>query len=145
MSEAASTGLLPEFAGFFERAAAGHLAFPLCRACGKFHWYPMPRCPHCRGRDIEWRDIRGRGALVSFTRVMHPFDKSRAGRLPYVVALVQFAEAPDVRFVTNIVDGETMDLSIGQPVEPVFATDENGKARVDFKVLSSREDGTWPS
>lgn len=135
MSETGTNDLLPEFAGFFEKAAAGHLAFPYCRVCHRFHWYPMPRCPHCHGRDIEWRDVAGRGEIVSFTRVMHRFDKSRAGKLPYVVALVKFTDAPGINLVTNIVDCQSDELRIGQSVEPVFRADESGRPVVEFKVI----------
>jgi uncharacterized OB-fold protein len=135
MSEAASSKLLPEFAGFFEKAATGRLAFPYCRRCSKFHWYPMPRCPHCRTHDIEWRDVAGRGEIVSFTRVMHRFDNSRAGKLPYVVALVKFADAPGINLVTNIVDCQNDELRIGQSVEPVFRTNETGRPFVDFRTV----------
>lgn len=135
MSETASNESLPEFAGFFEKAADGHLAFPYCRVCCKFHWYPMPRCPHCRGHDIEWRHVAGRGEIVSFTRVMHLFDKSRAGKLPYVVALVKFADAPGINLVTNIVDCQNDDLRIGRSVEPVFRKSETGRPFVEFRTV----------
>jgi hypothetical protein len=137
MSELAPHSSLPEFAGFFENASVGRLAFPYCRDCSRFHWYPMPRCPHCRGHDIEWRPISGRGEIFSFTRVLHPFDKSRAGRLPYVVALVTFADAPGIRLITNIVDASSEELRIGSPVEPVFGTDENGQPIVEFSTASA--------
>jgi uncharacterized OB-fold protein len=135
MSSAATSELLPEFTGFFESARAGRVAFPRCRRCGRHHRYPMPRCPHCRGHDIEWRDVAGPGEIVSFTRVMHPFDKSRAGELPYVVALVKFADAPGISLVTNIVDCHDDMLRIGQSVTPVFRTSEIGRPFVEFRTV----------
>lgn len=134
MSDVATNDVLAEFSGFFENAERGCLAFPCCRSCGKFHWYPMPRCPHCRSKDVAWRAVSGRGTLFSFTRVMHAFDKSRAGALPYVVALVEFADAPGVRLVTNIVDSQQEGLRIGQPVEPVFRL-EDGRPIVEFRTV----------
>ena len=133
MSETAPGRLFPEFAGFFENARAGHVAFPRCRSCGRFHWYPMPRCPHCRRRDIEWRRVSGEAEIFSLTRVMHPFDLSRADARPYVVALVTFPDAPGVRLVTNIV-GDGLDaLRIGQTVMPAFGKERNGLAIVEFQ------------
>ncbi len=134
MSEPEIDEVLPEFAGFFENAAQCRLAFPFCRGCGKFHWYPMPRCPHCRGKDIEWRQVGGRGRLVSFTRVLHAFDKSRAHDLPYVVALVEFTDAPGVTLVTNLVGDGVVYLAIGQPVEAVFLTNASGQPRIEFRA-----------
>jgi uncharacterized OB-fold protein len=126
--------MLPEFAGFFENAAQQRLAFPYCRRCANFHWYPMPRCPHCRSRDIIWRSIEGRGELVSFSHVMHAFDKSRSDALPYVVALVKFADAPGVSLITNI-DAPAMDtLQVGDSVVPVFRTDDGGQPMVEFRL-----------
>lgn len=133
MSDTAPNELLAEFAGFYESARAGYLAFPQCRTCGRFHWYPMPRCPHCQGNDIEWRRVSGTAELYSFTRVMHPFDKSRAGALPYVVGLVTFADAPGVRLVTNIVGDGVDTLRIGQAVTPVFGTSRDGQSVVEFR------------
>jgi len=133
MSETAANEQLPEFAGFRENARAGYVAFPHCRTCGRFHWYPMPLCPHCRGRDIEWRRVAGTAEIFSFTRVMHPFDPSRVGALPYIVALVTFPDAPGVRLITNII-GEGLDaLRIGQTVVPRFTSDEYGRPMVVFR------------
>lgn len=129
MSDAAT---LPEFAGFFENAREGRLAFPRCRSCGLFHWYPMPRCPHCRSSAIDWIAVKPVGELFSFTRVKHAFDDS--GRaLPYVVALVTFLDAPGVRFITNMVQSDVEALTIGQPVEAVFASDGSGEPLVLFR------------
>jgi uncharacterized OB-fold protein len=121
MSETDGANLRPpEFDGFFAHASNGRLAFPRCESCGCFHWYPMPRCPHCRSAEIAWQRIAGRGEIFSFTAVRHAFDKSRRDQLPYVVALITFADAPGVRFITNIVEVDASKLAIGDVVEPVF-------------------------
>lgn len=140
MSHGTPNEILPEFAGFFENARAKRLAFPYCLSCRRFHWYPMPRCPHCRSRDIEWREVSGHGEVASFTRVMHPFDASRADKLPYIVGLVVLADAPGLNFITNIVGEDTETLQVGQAVEPVFRTDEKDTPLVEFRP--ARHDGS---
>lgn len=122
----------PEFAGFRANAREQRLAFPFCQACGQNHWYPMPRCPHCQSADVVWRPVKGPGEIFSFTEVRHAFDKSRRDRLPYVVALITFADAPGVRFITNIVGNVARDLHIGDAVEPIFPLADDPNARVDF-------------
>ena len=133
------TELLPEFAGFVESARRNVLAFPHCRSCGRFHWYPMPRCPHCRATDLEWKPVSGQGRLFSFTVVRHAFDKNRRDRLPYVVGLVTFADAPGVRFITNVIGTDGSGLSIDQPLEPVFEDDDAGRRLVLFRAAGSVE------
>ena len=94
---------LPEHVEFFEHLRAGNLCFPRCRDCNLFHWYPKSACPHCQSAALTWRAVAGRGEVFSFTVVHHAFDEKSKGRLPYIVALVTFADAPGVRLITNIV------------------------------------------
>lgn len=131
-----SEALPPEFAGFFEHVAAGRLAFPRCEGCQKFHWYPMPRCPHCQANRIIWQPVSGRAEIFSFTSVLHAFDKSRREDLPYIVALVVFADAPGVRLISNIVGTDYGVLHIGDTVEPVFAAAAD-RPLVNFRLAKS--------
>jgi uncharacterized OB-fold protein len=124
----------PEFSGFFENAHAGRLCFPRCHGCEAFHWYPMPRCPHCRDKNWDWHKISGVGKIYSFTSVRHAFDKERASDLPYTVALITFADAPGVRLVSNIVDEEAANLQIGQAVEWVHGNPFNAQPVVMFRL-----------
>jgi len=113
--------MLPEFAGFFDNLRRGRLAFPHCEQCTRFHWYPMPRCPHCRSSRVSWTPVSPRGEVFSFTSVHHPFDPKRRDHLPYIVALVTFPDAPGVRLITNIDGVDVKDLTIGAAVDPVFS------------------------
>jgi uncharacterized OB-fold protein len=136
MSETNGASLRPaEFEGFLANARKRRLAFPRCKACGRFHWYPMPRCPHCRSAEIAWQPIAGRGEVFSYTIVRHAFDKSRRDRLPYTVALITFADAPGVRFITNIVEADAVKLAIGDAVEPVFPVGEAEAPVVLFRPV----------
>ena len=128
--------LSSEFTGFFEHAAHGRLAFPRCRACDGFHWYPMPVCPNCQSKEIEWCPVEGTGEIFSYTHVRHAFDKSRRDALPYTVALITFPDAPGVRLISNIVETALDDIAIGRPVAPVFSTDNTGNALVLFRLLN---------
>lgn len=131
-----SMEMLPEFAGFFENAREGRLAFPHCPACDRFHWYPMPRCPHCQNAGWLWRPVSGPGEIHTFTSVRHAFDKSWGDRLPYTVALVTIADAPGVRLITNIVDAAPSDLRIGDPVEPIFPAPHGPMDLIVFRPVA---------
>ena len=131
-----ANSLPDEFRPFFEQAKQGRLTFPRCTSCQRFHWYPMPRCPHCRGVDIEWHPVAGRGQIHSFTHVRHAFDETRRGALPYTVGLITFDDAPGVQFVTNIVDAAESEIAIGRSVEPVFSTSADGGPVVNFRLTA---------
>ncbi len=130
--DAAST---PEFQPFFEHLRAGRLAFPFCRDCGQGHWYPMPLCPHCQSAEIAWRPVEGPGEVFTWTVVRHAFDPALADRLPYVVALVVFAEAPGVRLLTNLIEVEADAIAIGMAVAPVFPVPDLAAPRLCFQPV----------
>lgn len=107
-----------EFRPFFAALARDRLAFPHCAQCDRFHWYPMKLCPFCRGSQIVWTGVAGLGRVFSWTVVRHDFDP--ALRAPYIVALVEFDDAPGVRLVTNLIDAAFGPLAIGMEVAAVF-------------------------
>lgn len=129
--------MAPAFRPFWDGVAEGTLRFPYCGACRRFHWYPMPRCPHCGDQDIDWRAVGGPAEVYSWTVVRHAFSEAVAGQVPYVVALVTFADAPGVRLITNLVDVATDDISIGMAVGPVFLANESGKGIVFFHPIKA--------
>jgi len=105
---------------FWEETKEGRLAFPRCADCGKFHWYPMRLCPGCRSERIEWAPVAGRGRIFTWTVVRYPFLQEFQSRLPYIVALVEFPDAPGVRLVTNIIEASPEETTIDALVEVVF-------------------------
>lgn len=108
-----------EFLPFWEGLRAGRISFPRCEDCGRFHWYPMKRCPHCSGERIAWAVVRGEGVLYSFTIVRYAFSPEYRDKLPYVVALVEFPDAPGVRLITQLVDVPHEAIRIGMKLKPM--------------------------
>jgi len=109
---------------YWEAAKAGKLLIARCDACGKVHHYPRPFCPSCWSEDVSWLEASGRATVYTWSTVfvndLNPFNT----RVPYVAAVVELEEGP--RVMTEIVDCEPTDLSIGMPVEVAYhaLTDE---------------------
>ena len=57
------------------------------------------------------------GSVYSFTVVRHATHPAVAERLPYIVALVEFAGLPQVRLVSNVTDACVEAVRIGMPVQ----------------------------
>jgi uncharacterized OB-fold protein len=120
------SGALPDLdfeptRGFWQAAARHELAVPRCRACGRYVWYPRPRCPDCDGEDLPWTPVSGRGTLFSWARVERALFEPFRDKVPYVAALVALDEDPRVRIVTNLVGCEPEAMRIDMPVRVVFA------------------------
>lgn len=134
----------PEFRGFFENLRLGSLSFPHCPDCGSFHWYPMKRCPHCRGGRWSYRTVAGPGTLYSWTSVHRAFSPDFTDAVPYVVALVEFPDAPGVRLVANIPYEEVDTLRVGMAVEPCIDRDA-ATPTFRFRPARDRAVGESPS
>lgn len=122
----------PEFLPFFEEASVGRLSFPRCADCGRFHWYPMKLCPHCRSRALSWQPVEPTGRLYSWTRVDFAFDRSLD--VPYFVGLLEFDGAPGVRLITNLIDVEEASLDFEQEMVPDFARFDRAARRLCFRA-----------
>jgi uncharacterized OB-fold protein len=123
----------PEFLPHFDGLARGRIELPHCTDCKRFHWYPMPHCPHCQSRAIEWKAVAGDARLYSWTVVRHAFHPSLRDELPYVVALVTFDDAPGIRLVTNLAQELALDdIHCGMALHPVFDNPTDALPKVKF-------------
>ncbi len=133
MGEMLTDQVLTEFLPHFDGLAQGKIQFPYCSDCSRFHWYPMPRCPHCRSSAILWKAVAGGARLYSWTVVRHAFQPSLEDQLPYVVALVTFDDAPGVRLITNLVRAEPDALRCDMALRPVFDNPPDARPKVRFR------------
>ena len=91
-------------APFWRHAATGELRVQACGDCGELRFPPRPCCPHCRSFASEWRSGGGRGRVWAYVVAHPPLLADYAEQAPYVVAVVELADAPRVRLVGNLVE-----------------------------------------
>jgi uncharacterized OB-fold protein len=112
-------------AGFFDAAAAGHLAV---RRCENGHFLPptlgymgpATRCPECLSAQVDWVPAADEVTLVSWT-VVHSKDGSTQ-----IVGLVELAEGP---WMTAALDVESdAELAVGSPLRVHFVHPDGGEA-----------------
>ena len=90
-------------APYWDSVAQGRFTLPRCAACGRFHFYPRPACPHCGGETFTWTEASGRGSVYSFSIVHRAPSAAFAGDVPYVVAIVATDDAAhQVRTVVGV-------------------------------------------
>jgi uncharacterized OB-fold protein len=103
---------------FWDAAKEGRFLIRKCNACGAVHHYPRTFCPACWSEDVEWLEASGRATLYTWSTVfmndLPPFNE----RLPYIAAVVVLEEGPKV--MTNMVDCDGADLSVGMPVKVLY-------------------------
>lgn len=115
----------PASSGFFAAAAEGRLAVLTCADCGGRTHLPRPRCVHCGGADLHWRDVPRRGRARSWTVVehqVHPWFPT-----PYTVVVIDIDDCPGVRMI-GYLPGRA-------------AIDQSTVLEADFEDLGADSDG----
>jgi uncharacterized OB-fold protein len=99
---------------FWDGAAQGKLMLQYCRDTGQFQHYPRPVSMYTGSRNLEWREVSGKGAIYAATtvRISGPGVE---GRIPLCVVTVELDEG--VRIIGNILGAAPEDVAIGQRVE----------------------------
>jgi uncharacterized OB-fold protein len=107
-----------ETAPFWEACAAQRLALQQCRACASYQFYPRLICTRCGSRELDWRDVSGRGLVRSYTIVRRAVSAAYEPDVPYVVALVELAEGPVM--MSNVVGCDPETVHSGMAVRVRF-------------------------
>jgi uncharacterized OB-fold protein len=110
---------------YWKAAAEHRLVLPRCTHCGTFRM-PAPFCHECQSQDIVWVEQSGDGAIYSFSVVDYPVISAVKESLPYVPALIELADAPGVRLISNVVDSLVDDIAIGAQVSLTWQDIEGG-------------------
>ena len=79
---------------WWERVRPLGFAMPRCTQCGRFHFYPRPRCPFCGGTELPPTAASGLGTVFSVSVVHRAPHPSFAADVPYAVVIVQTDEGP---------------------------------------------------
>jgi uncharacterized protein len=106
-----------ETVGWWEAAAGHRLVVQRCTACGRTRHPPGPVCPGCRSSASEWSALAGTGTVYTYTVVRQAFIPSLQDKIPYVVIAVELDGASGARLVSNLVDAEVEEVTVGMPVE----------------------------
>jgi uncharacterized OB-fold protein len=106
-----------ETRAFWEAAKEGRFVTRRCNDCGQFHWYPRTFCPFCFSAATEWQQLSGKGIIYSYSVMRRAPEQ-------YAVAFVTLEEGPTM--LTNLVDCDFDRLAIGQAVQVVFRSAEDG-------------------
>lgn len=121
MSETATKNIpqpTPETASYWEACRRHELTIQYCSACGRYQFYPRIVCTNCMSDKLEWVQAAGRGQVVSYTLVHRAVSQAYADEVPYVIALIQLQEGPQM--MSTVVQCDPGSVKIGMAVEVVF-------------------------
>jgi uncharacterized OB-fold protein len=129
MTEKPGPRVSADTADFWEAANDGRFLLRECGNCGERRLYPRDACPNCWETEATDLDSEGTGTIVSFSIAHRPKDESFAVDVPYVVAIIELDDGPQL--LSNIVDCAPDDVTIGADVQMVW-TDRDGQQLYQF-------------
>ena len=101
---------------FWEGVNRGELLIQRCTSCGRLRHPPRPMCPNCQ--SLEWDTVAASGKGEVFSFIIPHYPQVPMFEYPYVVAVIALEEG--TRLISNVVDIDPGDVTIGMPVEVRF-------------------------
>jgi uncharacterized OB-fold protein/acyl dehydratase len=101
---------------FWEGVDRGELLIQKCSSCGQLRHPPRPMCPNCQ--SLEWETVQSSGKGEVFSFIIPHYPQVPFFEYPYVVAVIALEEG--TRLISNVVDIDPGDVTIGMPVEVKF-------------------------
>jgi uncharacterized protein len=102
---------------FWEGARRHKLLIQKCDGCGRFQHPPEPVCHHCLSFALGSGEVSGVGTIYSFEIATQAFHPWFTDKIPFVIAVVELAEQPNLKLITNIVDVDPDAVRVGARVQ----------------------------
>jgi uncharacterized protein len=102
---------------YWEATRDKKLLVQYCKKTGKYQYYPRVNSIYTGRRDVEWREVSGKGEVFSFTVARRARDPFR-GHEPFLIAMVTLKEGVNV--MANMVNCTIEEMRIGLPVAPYW-------------------------
>jgi len=83
-------------------------------------------------KNIEWRQVSGKGKIYSFTIVYAPAGPAFTDDTPYIVASIELDEG--ARIISNLLTDDIEKVSIGDHVKVIFEKQNDGFTIPKFEL-----------
>jgi uncharacterized OB-fold protein len=104
---------------FWDGARERKLMIQFCKDTGQPQFFPRPVSMATGRKNLEWREVSGRGTVYSYTNTFNAWP-GHEERVPYLCALVELEEG--VRILCNLYNVKAEEVRIGMPVKVCWET-----------------------
>lgn len=103
---------------FWEATRERRILLQYCPKTNRYQFYPRPVSLFTGRRDLEWREVSGRGRIFAFT-VAHVARQPFNGHTPFLIATVTLEEGVNV--IGDVIRCPIEKIAIGMRVRPAWA------------------------
>lgn len=118
---------------FIDYLDQGKLMGTKCKKCGKLFFPPRADCCECLSSDMEWFEVKGKGKLLSFTKLSYApvgFEKV----LPYTLGLLDYGDYKVFGWISKDVPEE--EIKVGMEMVPRVVKLEGDRLLYEFVKAS---------
>ncbi len=113
-----------------------------CKKCKAVYLPPRPLCPICRGTEMEWVEMKGKGKLAAYTAIaVAPTLMIQEGYgrdNPYVSGVVQLEDGPKIAARILGLDARNPDkIKVGTPLSIEFLPRGEGENKRTFLAFKA--------
>lgn len=120
---------------FWDAVNEQRLVAQFCPSCNKYQHPPQRRCAQCGADQLAFRQLSGKGTIYSW-QVMHDTRIVLMQTYqPFIIAVVESEESPDVWFLTNLPGSASGQFAIGDSVIVEFEEIRPGTFLPQFRVM----------
>ncbi|MCC6946193.1 MAG: Zn-ribbon domain-containing OB-fold protein [Bradyrhizobiaceae bacterium] len=116
---------------YWEGTREKKLLMQYCRRTGRYQFFPRPTSIYTGRRDLEWREVSGRGKVFTYTVTRRARDPLK-GHEPFLIAVVTLDDA-NVNVMANVVRCTLEEMRIGLPMKPYWMPLPNGTHLLMFE------------
>lgn len=117
---------------WWQAAAEHRLCVQHCTDCSHSTLPPAPICPQCRSSAFEWLEVSGKGTVYTYTIVHRAVAVEQ--ELPFVIAVIELDGTGGLRMMSNLVDIDPAEVTVGLRVEVIWEDMAPGLAIPRFRV-----------
>ncbi|MGD0855681.1 MAG: Zn-ribbon domain-containing OB-fold protein [Dehalococcoidia bacterium] len=103
---------------FWDGCKEKKLLYQKCKDCGQVNFFPKIVCMNCMGRNLEWKESKGKGHIHCFTVTYDAAPMEFMSSVPFAIGIINLDEG--FSMLSNIVDCDYEKLKSEMPVEIVF-------------------------
>ena len=105
---------------FWDGCRNHQLLIQRCTSCNNLFFYPSAACPKCASTSFDWTPVSGRGTIYSWIVVHKAFDAALKKLCPYVTAIVELDEQPQLLMPGLMTDVNPTEVTPEMAVEVWF-------------------------
>ena len=109
-------------ADFISYLEAGKVMATRCKKCGRSYFPPRMDCPTCLSSDVEWFEVKGKGKLLTYTKVNYGPSGFEADA-PYTLALGEFGGVRILGRLSRDIGEKDIEVGMSLTVSPVKLPD----------------------